>query len=251
MNNDLLVFGAPATFGSLVVTGVIACAVLLGCFCAFMYVRTQLQTEQSRTLFLERYQALQKEYYENLLHSGYLIRLLRHDVSNHLQTVHLLLEESPDSAAVYLQQVKQTILRAVPTTEDKKSLVYVLLKKHQHIAKKSGCQIDLQIAPNLAQRNFAIPLIALLIDMLDIALLGALPNSVVAIEPLPGVANGVQIRYVGTFPFACRTQWSTLYALAKSYDATMQRKKHSKTFTLSILMENTANGLTEFSTKDL
>ena len=136
-----------------------------------------LRLERRRMTLLGQLGDLERAHYESLAGTDTALRMLRHDMHNHLQTVRLLLEGDPERACAYLDELEGA-LRGVELPA-RPGAAEVLLDAHRQAFARIGLCLELDDA--LAVSGFMAPAMstALLACALDAALLAARRGSLV------------------------------------------------------------------------
>lgn len=236
MESQLLMFGEPATFRSVVLFSAALFVVLVGCFLLFSYVNSRLREERDRITFLEQYQALQRDYYEGILYSSHVARLLRHDLRNHLQTVRLLYDQNPARAASYLQEVKQALLHTAPDTNSGAPLLEHLLITRKQTAAAAGHPLTLKLDNSNMNDAQAVAFVSFIVNAVDIALESAEPGSEILASTLPGGERGIEVCYQGALLRQNRMKWQTLGTLfATAGGATSYTQQNGRTLLRAVL----------------
>lgn len=134
------IFGRPADLKFILFLGGVLGGLFLLSFCIFIYVYHRYCTEQQNEQFLIQYQKLQMQYYQQLLSAGNDMRILRHDLNNHLQTFQHLLANNTAYAASYLSQIEALVL---PNAEEPDiSCFRFMLEELHKQAEQAGCRLE-------------------------------------------------------------------------------------------------------------
>lgn len=122
-------------------------SVFIFCSVIFWYTYFNMYIQKQQTMYLEQYQAIQHLYYQKLLDSAGDMRILRHDIRNHLHTLGLLTNK-PSLAFVYLEQIKSSLATASERYSISPSLFSVVLDSCDSLAFKKNCYIKVETLSN-------------------------------------------------------------------------------------------------------
>lgn len=148
---ETYIFGRPATSDQLFWVGFLLGCLFLVCAGVFLYVYRQFRTEQQQQELIRQFQEDQAHYYNYLLGAGNSMRILRHDLNNHLETVQFLMAEDPEKAAEYLNEVCAR-LQVDPERRTRSLLAFVLGECRQK-ARRAGCRLEIRLEDKAAGQD--------------------------------------------------------------------------------------------------
>lgn len=148
MSVETYIFGRPATSGQLFLVGFLLGCLFLFCAVVFLYAYRQFCTEQQQQELIRQFQEDQAHYYNYLLGAGNSMRILRHDLNNHLETVQFLMTEEPGKAAEYLNEVYARL--QVNPEQRRRSLLDFVLGECRQKARRADCRLELCVEEEAA-----------------------------------------------------------------------------------------------------
>lgn len=191
----------------------------------------QLETHRARLLAqqrdFERSQAVQ------YLETDAALRVLRHDLRNHLSTVRLLVRDDPARAMAYLDELEARLRAA--QTQPEPDLFSVFLDAQHRVFRSAGLALEID-AP--AQMCGALPCGILLACALDAALGTARPGTRVRAVCRGG---GCSVEFLPV-PLALRREMRALHSLAGSIgaQASLERRGDLARLTVTAAREDAA-----------
>lgn len=225
MVSQTYIWGRPATLGAVLFIGVLLGILFSLCYGIFAYAYHQFLRMQQKENFIQQYQEVQAHYYDQLLATGNTMRMLRHDLNNHLQTFQYLLSEQPAKAAEYLNQIQAMLLRG--DSGESQALLSFVLDVGRKKAEKAGCSFDSEIT-NASKAQETV-LFALLPIVLSIALRSARSGTQILLQRLADGAEGFRLSYVSrTCGFGVRSHIRSFNTSAKEYGCSLRYTREQK-----------------------
>lgn len=141
----------------------------------------------NRMLLLQNEQA-EKKYFEDINNRYSEIRMLRHDMNNHLSAMSLLLQEGKlADAQDYLKEVAGALEESMPLTRTGINALDMVLWSKASLAKESGTEIRLELEEGLAGIEISnYELCSVFGNLLD--------NALEAVKKLPEEERKIQLR---------------------------------------------------------
>ena len=149
-----------------------------------------------RTLLRQNEQA-EKKYFEDINNRYSEIRMLRHDMNNHLSAMSLLLQEGKlADAQDYLKEVASALEESMPITRTGINALDMVLWSKASLAKESGTEIHLELEEGLAGVDVTnYELCSVFGNLLD--------NALEAVKKLPEEERRIQLRVCRQMDMLC------------------------------------------------
>lgn len=209
------------------ITPVLLCMVL-PCAAAALYAALSYQLERRRARLLAQQRDLESAQAAGLTEVDSALRVLRHDLRNHLHTARLLMRDDPARALAYLDELEQRLrCAAVQPHSDASGL---FLDAQRKAFSRAGLTLELA-QPWSEPDTGSLPCGILLACALDAALGAAKPGS--RVEAVP-TERGFTVSFA-PLPLALAHELRGLRALAGSIGARADMERHGGRVQLAVV----------------
>ncbi len=189
---------------------------VIPCAAATLVAAWSYQLETHRARLLAQQRDFERARAEQYLEADAALRVLRHDLRNHLSTVRGLIREDPARAMSYLDELEDRLRAA--RTQPEPDLFSLFLDAQHRVFRSAGLSLECEAS---AQPCGGLPRSILLACALDTALSAARPGT--RVTAVCG-ADACSVEFLPA-PLALRREMRTLHSLTGSIgaQATLER----------------------------